>query len=186
MSSRIPDWFIKSSTRSIEIFFFPMQTRSGCVLAEEPSAKRLRRTKSAFLTCGMIRGFDDSSPEICGICRKKFLTKALHTFLLQCPTCKHVYHSNCMSSYILASVENAKCPHCRADIPYEMVDGYVDMNSLDEIWAFDLNESADAEDESEDESEESESDGEDSESEESGEESERQRKSESEEESESA
>ena len=95
-----------------------------------------------------------------------------------------------MSSYILASVENAKCPHCRADIPYEMVDGYVDMNSLDEIWAFDLNESDDAEDESEDESEneseESESDGEESESEDSGEESERERKSESEEESESA
>jgi len=75
-----------------------------------------------------------------------------------------------MSSYILASVENAKCPHCRADIPYEMVDGYVNMNSLDERWAFDLNETEDAEDNSEgieSGSEESAEESEESESEES-------------------
>ena len=120
-----------------------MLTRSGRriqpLIAKE---KKKKRTKCAirFLTCGMIRNSDDDSPHICAFCRKRFNLKASHN-LLQCPTCKEVYHLQCMLAFINKSSNNTiACPCCREIVPVQTSDDYVSTDALEKEWFFDFEE----------------------------------------------
>ena len=91
-----------------------------------------------FLTCGMIRNSDDNSAHICAFCRKRFHLKASHS-LLQCPTCKDVYHLQCMLDFIRkSSNDNISCPCCREIVPVETVDEYISTETLEKEWYFDF------------------------------------------------
>ena len=86
----------------------------------------------------MIRNTDDTSPHICAFCRKRFNIKASH-HLLQCPTCKDVYHLQCMLDFIRKS-ENISCPSCREIVPVDQVDEYISTDTLEKEWYFDFDE----------------------------------------------
>ena len=104
--------------------------------------KKKKRTKYAvrFLTCGMIRNSDDDSPHICAFCRKRFNLKASHN-LLQCPTCKDVYHLQCMLDFIRkSSNDTITCPSCREIVPVQSSDDYISTDALENEWHFDFDE----------------------------------------------
>ena len=120
-----------------------MLTRSGKriepLIARE---KKRKKTKCAlrFLTCGMIRNSDDDSPHICAFCRKRFNLKGSHN-LLQCPTCKDVYHLQCMLDFIRkSSNDTIACPSCREIVPVQTSDDYITTDVLEKDWLFDFDE----------------------------------------------
>ena len=132
-----------------------MRIRSGHKLKriEKPCPAR----QSSFLTCGMIRkNANDSSCEICSICLKKFWLKSTSYSLLQCPSCKHVYHTECLTSFILSAADVAKCPCCRAHIPYQIQNDHVIFDLLYKTWQFEIDGCSDKSYEEESEEEESE------------------------------
>ena len=89
----------------------------------------------------MIRNRDDDSPHICAFCRKRFNLKASHN-LLQCPTCKDVYHLQCMLDFIRkSSNDTITCPSCREIVPVQTSDDdYISTDALEKEWHFDFDE----------------------------------------------
>ena len=83
-----------------------------------------------------------------------------------------MYHTECLTSFIQSAADIARCPCCRANIPYRIQNDNVILESLYETWQFDIDCYSDKsyEEESEEEDEEEESEEEDSEKEESEEE----------------
>ena len=118
-----------------------MRTRSGRQiqpLIKKEKKKKERKHDIIFLTCGMIRNSDDNSPHICVFCRKRFNLKASHN-LLQCPTCKDVYHLQCMLDFIRkSSNDTIGCPCCREIVPVETNDEYISTEVLEKEWYFDF------------------------------------------------
>ena len=125
-----------------------MQTRSGKTLSVQVVERNISK-RTAFLTNGMIRSTDDDTPHMCVFCRQKFHLKAKYT-VLQCPSCKHVFHESCVMLFIRKSNNDSfQCACCRYPLPVEVIDGIIDTDTLEKSWAFDFPKD---ESESEDES----------------------------------